>query len=205
MKFGAAVIGVAMLIGSGLFAPPAQASYTVTLAQVGRNVVATGSGTLDLAGLEFGGHSPGEAGISPSNGGITTGPAGSLVGDIYARVMGPASFGSGGFTPATSGNGAVVAIEISQGNQLLAPEDYVSGDPISDSSTYDGQTFASLGVTPGTYVWTWGNAGDDSFTLIIPAAAVPEPSSLALLALPLGLVMLLATRWALIRSSVIST
>jgi hypothetical protein len=41
-----------------------------------------------------------------------------------------------------------------------------------------------LGVTPGTYVWMWeppGVAADDSFTLIIPAAAVPEPASLNLL------------------------
>jgi hypothetical protein len=38
-----------------------------------------------------------------------------------------------------------------------------------------------LGVTPGTYVWTWGNAGDDSFTLVIPGTAVPEPASPTLL------------------------
>jgi PEP-CTERM motif len=41
-----------------------------------------------------------------------------------------------------------------------------------------------LGVTPGTYVWMWeapGVAADDSFTLIIPAAAAPEPASLTLL------------------------
>ena len=39
--------GVALLIGAGL-AAPAQAAYTVTLPQVGSNVVATGSGTIDL-------------------------------------------------------------------------------------------------------------------------------------------------------------
>jgi hypothetical protein len=32
---------------------PAQAAYVVTLQQVGANVVATGSGTIDLAGLTF--------------------------------------------------------------------------------------------------------------------------------------------------------
>jgi hypothetical protein len=42
----------AMLIGAGLSAP-AQAAYTVTLAQVGTSVVATGSGTLDLTGLSY--------------------------------------------------------------------------------------------------------------------------------------------------------
>jgi hypothetical protein len=92
------------------------------------------------------------------------------------------SFWSGGFTAASSGNGPVVAIEVSQGSltQLLAPEDYVSGDPISDMSTHDNQPFASLGVTSGTYTWTWGPvAADDTFTLVIPA--VPEPASLTLL------------------------
>ncbi len=37
-------------------------------------------------------------------------------------------------------------------------------------------------------------AADDTFTLDIPAAAVPEPASILLLALPLGLVLLLAAR-----------
>ena len=50
---GAAAISMAMVIGSGLSAPPAQAAYIVTLAQVGSNVVATGSGTIDTAGLSF--------------------------------------------------------------------------------------------------------------------------------------------------------
>ena len=40
----------AMLVGASVSAPRAQAAYTVTLAEQGSNVVATGSGTLDLAG-----------------------------------------------------------------------------------------------------------------------------------------------------------
>ena len=49
---GASVIGAAMLIG--LSAPPAQAGYVVDLTQVGGDVVATGSGPIDLTGLSFG-------------------------------------------------------------------------------------------------------------------------------------------------------
>jgi hypothetical protein len=72
---------------------------------------------------------------------------------------------------------------------------YLSGNPLLDTSTYDNATFASLGVMPGTYEWTWGTGANQNFTLQIgPAAAVPEPSSLLLLALPLGFVMLLAAR-----------
>jgi hypothetical protein len=65
---------------------------------------------------------------------------------------------------------------------LIVPIGYVSGSALSDTSTYDNATFNSLGVTPGTYVWTWGSgANADSFTLNIGAAVVPEPSSLLLL------------------------
>jgi VPDSG-CTERM motif len=35
-------------------------------------------------------------------------------------------------------------------------------------------TFASLGVTPGTYVWTWGTGANHNFTLQIGSAAVPD-------------------------------
>ena len=77
---------------------------------------------------------------------------------------------------------------------LYVPEGYVSGNPLSDTSTYDNQTFASLGVTPGKYEWTWGTGSNQNFTLDIEAlgAGVPEPSSVVLFAL--GLVMLLAAR-----------
>jgi MYXO-CTERM domain-containing protein len=58
---------------------------------------------------------------------------------------------------------------------------YASNTLLVDSSTYANQTFSSLGVTPGTYVWTWGTGADqDSFTLIIRGAVpVPEPSALS--------------------------
>jgi hypothetical protein len=56
---------------------------------------------------------------------------------------------------------------------LFVPTGY-SGTLLSDSATYSGQTFASLGVTPGTYVWTWGTGVNQNFTLI---AAVPEAGS----------------------------
>ena len=47
----AAALGVAMLIGSALSAPPAQAGYIVTLTQQGSDVVASGSGAIDLTSL----------------------------------------------------------------------------------------------------------------------------------------------------------
>ena len=39
------------------------------------------------------------------------------------------------------------------------------------AATYSGKTLATLGVTPGTYVWTWGTGANQNFTLQIPPAA----------------------------------
>src|SRR5205823_5460941 len=44
---------LAIVLASLLSVRPAQAGYTVTLQQVGPNVVATGSGAIDLTGLTF--------------------------------------------------------------------------------------------------------------------------------------------------------
>ena len=44
---GSTLLAIAVCVA----APPVQATYTVTLTQEGGNVVATGSGTLDTAGL----------------------------------------------------------------------------------------------------------------------------------------------------------
>ena len=56
---------------------------------------------------------------------------------------------------------------------LIVPRGYVSGTFLSDSATYSDATFATLGVTPGTYVWTWGSGANQNFTLKIP---VPPPT-----------------------------
>jgi hypothetical protein len=89
--------------------------------------------------------------------------------------------------PADSGSGDLVGID-SAGGTLFVPPNYTSGSSLMDTATYLNQTFSSLGVTPGTYVWTWGSgAHADSFTLDIEApAAIPEPASLTLLAVGLA-------------------
>ncbi|MGH7113432.1 MAG: hypothetical protein ACREE9_02955 [Stellaceae bacterium] len=188
--------GAALLLGAGLSAPRAQAAYTVTLEPVGSNVVATGSGAIDLTGLSSRISGSARGGVVPSSGEIITGPASFTAVDGYTGFTGPANFGSGGGTLASGGTGDLVGIG-AFGTDLVVPAGYTSGSSLSDTATYDNATFASLGVTPGTYLWTWGTpALDDTFTLNIGAAAVPEPSSLLLLALPLGLVLLLAARQA---------
>lgn len=192
---GAAALGVAAVIGSALYAPPAQAGYIVTLAQEGSNVVASGSGTIDLAGLIFVGSGSGdEAGISGGLGIVVVGPVNFQPSDGYGGFSGPTSFGILGLITASSGSGDRIGIDQDSG-ELFVPMGYVSGSTLSSSATWDNKTFTSLGVTPGTYIWNWGSgATADSFTLNIAAAAVPEPSGLALLALPVGFLMLFSAR-----------
>lgn len=173
-----------MTVALAISAAGAAHAYTVTLKQVGGNVDATGSGSIDLTGLTFsGGFSSGPAALWPAVGYINTGPTSSVGLDSYTGFTGPTSFGSGGFTGASSGTGDSVEIWGSSAQYgvplLWVPSGYVSDTALSDASTYDGATFASLGVTPGAYKWTWGTGANQNFTLDI--GTVPEPSTWAMM------------------------
>jgi len=172
-----ALIAVALLIGCGLSPSRACAGYTVTLAQQGNDVVATGSGPIDLTGLTFFATVSTPVEMQPSGAIIITGaPLTGGFEDLYGGLItGPTNFGSGTNTTAGSGMGDLVGISTSA--FVFVPTGYVSGSPLSDSATYINATFASLGVTPGTYEWTWGTGANQNFTLI----AVPEPSVSVLL------------------------
>jgi len=162
----ATLAALAIITLWGVSIRPAQAGYTVTLLQVGTDVVATGSGAIDLNGLTFitsvDNDNPA---IQAGLGLIGTGPFASSV-DAYQGFTGPTDFGSGiGFSPNTATGDFVEMSGV--GQQLFVPLNYVSGAALSDSMTFNNATFASLGVTPGTYVWTWGPGPNQNFTLQI--------------------------------------
>lgn len=121
--------------------------------------------------------------------------------NYYTGYTGPTSFGSGANgTLATTGSGDIVGIgQIFTGDPsllsiLAVPTNYVSGAPLSDASIFSGQTFSTLGVTPGTYEWTWGAGGaNQNFTLVVESA-VPEPSTWAMLVLGFAGVGVMAYR-----------
>lgn len=182
----------AATITCGLCVPSAQAGYVVTLEQVGPNVVATGSGALDLTGLSYAVTGAGGSGMEPSAAFIITGTY-NEPDDLYrGSISGPTSFGSGFFdfadrSTATGGIVGIAPVPVGVAPTLYVPGGYVSNSLVSDSATYDSSTFSSLGVTPGTYVWDWGTGPNQNFTLKIgAAAAVPDTgSTIGLLVVPL--------------------
>jgi hypothetical protein len=159
----------------------AQAGYIVTLRQVGSNVVATGSGAINLTGLTFsqsGSVNPSIRGarVAPvASSFIYTGPTSSSV-DSYFGATGPMSFGGWPFITywtANSGSGDMVGISAGfWGVAISVPTGYVSDTALSDTATYSGTTVERLHVTPGTYIWRWGTGPNQNFTLQIP---VPPP------------------------------
>src|SRR5436190_6335600 len=98
--------------GSLVCVQSAQA-YAVTLKEVEANVVANGSGAINLTGLIFAG-SEGvseEVGIRANIGIVRIGCcSGFVIEDQYVLFTGPTSFGSGGFFFANSGSGDLVGI-----------------------------------------------------------------------------------------------
>ena len=184
----ATLAALAIITLCGVSICPAQAGYTVTLEEVGTDVVATGSGAIDLTGLRFATGSGASPMIDPNAGHnppgdqnplIFTGPTSSSV-DWYFLPMRPMSFGSGGLTFASSGSGDMVGIEVGGEfgfARVIVPAGYVSGNALSDMAIYSGQNLASLGVTPGTYVWTWGTGANQIFTLeILPCTGRCGPT-----------------------------
>ena len=160
---------------------PAQAGFVVTLQQVGPNVVATGNGAIDLTGLTFDAVASYASKVIPMNGFIETGAFGIFTTvDLYSGVSGPTSFGTGSRTDPGTNSGDAVGM-LGFGGFLEVPQGYVSGAALSDSSTYDSTNFTMLGVTPGTFKWTWGTGPNQNFTLIIGGHAVPDRGSTLML------------------------
>ena len=173
-----------------LFVLPIRADVVVYIYQSGSNVVSSYSGTIDLTGLT----ADGNDGVTPAYiwGATATEVFGPTVGGepVYSGITGPADFGDGAVMDATSSTGDTFGYAGGD-HLLLLPTGYVSGSFISGTDTWDDTTLAGLGLTPGTYNYTWGTGTDGSFAFNVGSAPVPEPSSVILLS-----AMLLAIAFA---------
>jgi len=149
---GGGLLGLSML----LLVPTAWSAVTIEISESGGDLVIDGSGTLDLSGCTFFASSPTQGGaVSPTDF-VVVGPPSTAI-DVYdcPNFGGPASFGIGGASTADSGTGDSFGLRFGSA-RVAGPAGYVSGDPLAGSSTYVGESFASLGLTPDTsYIWKW--------------------------------------------------
>ncbi len=149
--------------------------FTYTLTEAGGNVVATGVGTIDLADLEFLGSVEVSGGINPGIAVVNLGPTSPTETNEYSGISGPQSFGTvSDFVDSSTGSGDAVGIA-GYYPYIRTPIGYTSGSALSGVATFGDATFASLGITPGIYTYTYGS-GADAGEIIVDA---PEPSTWA--------------------------
>jgi hypothetical protein len=162
------------------------AAIVIDISDIGSDVVASTSGSADLTDLTaidtallF---APGE--VTPSKGSVTAGNPGQTL--FFKGADGPESFGTGGKTEASVGNGDFVGVfavnPFAVSPVILLPQKYASGSALKGSSVFEGQSLESLGLTVGEYTFTWG-VGEHADSLTIKVGDVPEPSTWAMLLL----------------------
>lgn len=157
----------------------ALAAYTVQIKEEHGNVVATGSGSINLAGLTM--HS--NAGtfnprVHGADARIELGGSTSSTGTVesYRLVNGPSNFGSGANTSPTLVSGEMIGINGTL-QRVRVPQAYESGGDLGVSTAeWHGVTFGDLGLVEGTYTWRWGTGlNADSFTVVIGRGLPPPP------------------------------
>ena len=178
LKFRQALACGAMMGLLGSISPVANAAFVYTFDQVGQDVVVNGNGTVNTSGLSLAVSVPAScsSGITPSYAYIGIG-GGSCT--YYTGATGPAFGSSLSFFMPTSSSGSIFAASTGA-HQVIVAEGYVSESAMANTMIFEDQTYASLGVTPGTYVWNWGSGiNADTLTIQINAAvtSVPEPVS----------------------------
>jgi hypothetical protein len=196
--FAAAGIALAVIV---VVPQQADAAFVATMEQVGADVVVTGSGTLNVLALNrqdttlaVGASLLGE--IGPRRSTVSFGVDAPALLSRYFFVTAPGNFGPGelnSFTTVRSGDVVAITREYILLDRFYDP---VGRDTLSAAMTFQNRSFADLGVTPGTYVWSWGSVEglSDTFTLNVLAPTtetpVPAPAGLGLFGLALaGLVL----------------
>jgi hypothetical protein len=172
-----ALLAVMMLAGVAMHR--AEAKYVAIFTQDGPDVIEVGGGTLDVTDLMVVSRGLSRSFVSGASGAYVSGTPGDLGRAYVGSINGPATFGSGLIFTTTESSGDPVGFSASA-SFVFVPDDYVSGAPLSETSTYADATFASLGITPGTYVYSWGSdAHADTLTIEI-GSPIPEPSTWAM-------------------------
>lgn len=179
------------------------AGVIITMVESGTNVTATLSGSIGTwsgATPSTAGTGVGKANVIRPSGGTTvfasTNPSlpSVVTSNYYTVSTYPSAFGTstGPFAADASTASTLLFAWGRSTNNVYIAQGYTLGTLISGVLTWHNKTFANLGVTPGSYVWSWGTpatpGAGDSITLNI----VPEPSTycLALAGLACGGILL---------------
>jgi hypothetical protein len=157
-------------------------NYYVRVFEDGPNVVMSGSGVIDYTDLfQFVNLQAIDSYVYPGSRQILIG-SDSNVSELnrYDPISGitftsPVSFGSGPQIFGDTSTGSPFGVG---GNSfILLPSTYTSGSFMTGSTIYNGKTISSLGLTPGSYDWTWGSGSTFyKFTLEIVAPPTPTPT-----------------------------
>lgn len=170
---------------AALTCAPAQAAVTVSIQEVGGNVVATTTGSFDPAGMARGDINYISQGL---NGDLAAFNSIDSSARSYFGLAGPAAFGSGSvfYRLASSATGTFFGVVGAFGEVRLA-DSYVAGAPIAATTTFAGQSLQSLNLTNGVYEFA---APNDMITVIIGGSGggVPEPATWAMLILGFGVI-----------------
>ncbi len=183
-------IGIS-IIAAFLLGATAQAALVITIEEVGNDVVATASGTLNMADLTKGGGGDFESGYLNPAAGMLAGGTG--VYSMYSGATGASSLGTGGVKNGDSVTGDVFGL-ITGSNHILISQTYVSGAQIDGTATWNNETFATLGLDETSFTMTWGS-GDTADSMTVNAA-VPEPATASMMALVAGLGFLIRRHFA---------
>lgn len=186
----------ALVLAGALTAQKAGAipAITVIATENGSGVTFSYSGSVtDLTNFTF------ENDTSLPNGVVLANGAFAIGSGDYRRysvpISGPTVIGSGvdEFEADPSSGSPFLLVFDGTQNTIGIPQGYILGTTISGSSTYAGQTLATLGVTPGTYIWTLGNTAGDVITL--NATATPVPLETDALPVVVGAVFMAGGIW----------
>jgi len=140
--------------------------FNVTISQVGNDVVWSGSGSFNLTALTSDGTTTIGGGYQASQAVWAVGPITSV--DTYSgTITYPTTFGGAG-VGVTSNTGSTYGIlPGGTGRLLYVPSGYTSNSVISGTSTYANTTSAGMGLTTGTYTWSWGSAPNTSTLVMV--------------------------------------
>jgi len=145
------------LLAAAALCSQASASALLVAEETGGDVVITLSGSIDLTGLSH---------IGPVGGGMD-----GLIDSSSSTVNLYAAYGSRYFYSVSSVTGS-----FGDSVDATADTEYVSGSALSGSMTFEGETFASLGLySDFDVVYTLGNGETVTFS----GTAVPEPATCA--------------------------